>query len=69
MSFQCFQFRFFVPDNRQLVLDKVPHFYTRVCVPILNGQKLADFPQGKAQSFGALYKCQTIDGPASGNFL
>ena len=55
------ELRFLVSDNRQLVLEKVPHFYTWVRVPILNGQQLTDFPQGKPQSIGASYKRQTID--------
>jgi len=61
LSFQLLDFRFFVADDRQLVLHEIPHFQACVYAPIVDGEKFAYLSERKSQSLCTFHKCQAID--------
>jgi len=61
LSFQFLESRFFVTNNRPLVLYKISHFHTRLRVPVLDGENFAYLPQREPRGLGAFYKRQAID--------
>jgi hypothetical protein len=61
LSFQFFELRLFVADDRQLLLYEIPHFDARVRVPVLDGKKFTYLSERKSQGLGSFHKCQAID--------
>jgi hypothetical protein len=61
MPFQLLEFSHLSSNNCQLGSKKTPHLNGCISVLVLDDEEITNFAERKAESFGALYKFETID--------